>query len=117
MDWLSRMTKRRDGAKKGRPALGVKTRCAMCEGPQTRWLHTGNGLVPSCTVCYNREVYEPKRRRVMDRKVVPYSPNVTRRAATMLRKGATWAFVCDKVGVGKRDLTLWMGRLASTETF
>ena len=102
----------------GRPPLGPQTECETCGKPRTRWIKASRGLVPACTVCYNRENYEPNRRVVLKRKVEPeYDADIAKRAAIMLRKGTPWNFVCEKTGVPKRTLTDWMGRLAATESY
>lgn len=90
----------------------------MCDAKRTRWLTTPSGIVASCTACYNRETYFPENRKVLKKVTDPnMSDSVVKRAATMLRKGAPWSFVCEKTGLSKRALTMRMGEIASTEPY
>ena len=104
---------------RGRPPLGEDKKCRVCGKPRTRWVKSGGENVPACATCYNRETYEPARRKILPRpkKEYDYSDAAAKRAAEMLRKGAPWSFVCEKIGASKRTITIWMGRLASTESY
>lgn len=89
----------------------------MCGAPRTRWVHRGAARVPACVSCYCRERYEPKRRKVLAKSESTPDVRVAKKAALMLRRGAPWTFVCEKTGVSKRTLLMWMGRCAATESF
>ena len=107
--------------KKGRPALGPETRCAFCSRDRSRWLYHGGKRDPACTSCYNRERYEPSRRRAMRKtakvSLDAYNPAVAGKAADMLRRGADWGTVCERTGLSQRTLLLWMGRRAAAESY
>lgn len=90
----------------------------MCDAKRTRWVTTPHGRVASCSSCYNRETYFPEKRKLLKKAKAPDdSDRSVKRAATMLRKGAPWSFVCEKTGLSKRALTLRMGELAATEPY
>jgi hypothetical protein len=103
---------------RGRPPFGPELLCTICNKKRTRWLKHAGRATAVCKKCYDRESYEPSRRKLLPRTEEPqYDPKIARRAATLLRKGADWRYVCDATGVSQRSLLIWMGRLAATEAF
>ena len=113
-----RRKRKSTGRPRGRPLLGPETEC-LCGKPRTRWIRKAGRVIPACVTCYNREHFNPPKRQILAKapKAGDVPDSVARRAAAMIRRGATWSFVCQKTGYSQRTLLLWMGRLAAVESF